>query len=274
MRTIKDVRSFWESHPLWSGESNFEPGTPAFFEEHRQVVVEDGYVGALDPRMFPAGDGRRKVLDLGCGPGLWTVEFWKRGCADLTAVDLTRNALDLARTRCRLYGVRCRFGQQNAERLAFRGGMFSHVNCQGVIHHTPDTEACVREIARVLAPEGTASISVYYRNALVRGWPWLHGIGKVLARMGAGLAGRGREGIFTIGNVDDLVRHYDGKDNPIGKAYARSQFVRMLTPFFRIEKLFLHFFPARSLPFRIPRRVHRVLDGALGFLIYASVRKR
>lgn len=136
-----------------------------------------------------------------------------------------------------------------------------------------DTEAAVAEIARVLKPGGTASVSVYYRNPILRLWPYLRWIGWPLAEFGAGLKGRGREGIFLEGNVDEIVRLYDGADNPIGKSYTRDQFVAMLGRHFEVRETYLHFFPARALPFRIPAKLHRWLDRHLGFMIYATVRK-
>jgi SAM-dependent methyltransferase len=180
----------------------------------------------------------------------------------------------LARRRCEIYEAKADFCQQNAERLAFSDGVFAHVNCIGVIHHTPNTEACLREIARVLDEDGTASISVYYRNIFLRAWPWFKGVGKLLTIMGAGMKGRGRENIFTIDDVNEIVRLYDGQDNPIGKAYTYEGFIQILTPYFYVEETYLYFFPARSLPIKLPQKIHRLLNNYVGFMICANVRKR
>lgn len=272
--TVEDVRAFWEAQPLWTGESRHAPGSPEFFAEHTRVIVEDGFAGRLDPRVFPRPGNREAVLDLGCGPGFWTVELARLGCGRVVGADLAENALALARRRCEIDGVVAEFSRQNAERLDFANASFSHVNCQGVIHHTPDTAACVREIARVLRPGGTASVSVYYRNFLLRWWPVLRPAGVVLARMGAGLKGRGRETLFVEKDADEIVRLYDGRANPVGKSYSRREFVALLAPHFVVEETFLHFFPGRALPFRLPPAAHRLLDRRAGFLIYAILTKR
>jgi SAM-dependent methyltransferase len=272
-KTLEDVRSFWEAKPLWTGESTHAPGTAAFFDEHRRVVLDDGFAGELDPRALPGAEHRRNVLDLGCGPGFWTVELARAGCAKITACDLTDAALALAATRCRLFGVDATFRRENAESLSFADAEFAHVNCQGVIHHTPRTEVCVREIARVLETGGTASLSVYYQNAILRLWPLLRWPGALVAA-NVHLSGRGREGLLRIKDVNEFVRQYDGVDNPIGKAYSRQAFVAMLEPFFEVHETFVHYFPARALPFRLPRRVHSWLDRTLGFMIYARLTKR
>ena len=270
---IDKVREFWEARPLWTGESNYRPGTKEFFEEHLRVVTEDGYAGKLDERIFPNIPKKSKVLDLGCGPGLWIVEFARRGYEDITGVDLTKSGVSLARKRCGVYEVKAEFSQQNAERLGFLEAAFSHVNCQGVIHHTPDAKACIEEIARVLSKNGTASISVYYRNFFLRTWFLWKWPARLLAKMGARLLGRGRENIYKLKDIDEIVRVYDGNENPIGKSYTRKKFVQMLEPYFDILQTYLHYFPARTLPFRLPKIIHKFLDRHAGFLICARVKK-
>jgi 2-polyprenyl-3-methyl-5-hydroxy-6-metoxy-1,4-benzoquinol methylase len=278
MKTELDkVKHFWENNPLWSGESEFESGTKEFFEEHRQIYYEDCFAGRFDPRFLPASGSSPKkdvsILDLGCGIGFWTVEFGLKGYLNITAADLTENALELTRRRCDLYNIKVELSQQNAEELTFLDESFDHVNCQGVIHHTPKTESAIKEIARVLKPGATASISVYYNNFILKTWPKLSWIGVLLNKLGGGMKGRGRNGIFKIKNVEEIVRLYDGIDNPIGKSYSRKQFIDMLSPHFEVRETFLHFFPARALPIKIPNRIHRKLDKDLGFLIYATLMK-
>ena len=214
-----------------------------------------------------------KILDLGCGIGFWITEFALRGMQNLHAADLTQNALEITTKRLATYESTAVLSQQNAEQLTYDDSTFDHVNCQGVIHHTPDTDRTISEMARVLKSGGTASISVYYRNSILKLWPYLRWLGWPLAKLGGGLKGRGRENIFLEKDVDKIVRLYDGSENPIGKSYTKEQFLKMLQPHFIVDETYLHFFPARSLPFKLPKAVHRWLDRNLGFMIYASVRK-
>ena len=275
MKTIHDVKDFWETNPLWQGESQFKPGTDAYFEEHSQVYIEDCFAGELDPRTMPTKDHQGKVLDLGCGPGFWAVQLHNAGCREIVAADLTSNALQLVKQRCLHHKIdNAEFSQQNAESMTFEDATFDHVNCQGVIHHTPDTPATVAEIARVLKAGGTASVSVYYKNWFLRNWSWISWIGKVFSTVGAKLKGRGRESIFAQDEVNEIVRLYDGAENPIGKAYSEAEFNELLSPHFEVKEFYLHFFPARTLPFPMPGFIHRYLDKNFGFLIYATVVKK
>lgn len=276
MTSLETVRSFWNDNPLWTGESDFEPGSLEFFDEHRAVYIDDCFAGSFDVRFYPPPrvNGQKvEILDLGCGIGFWATEFAMRGLANIHAADLTENALRLTEERLLAYGLTADTSIQNAESLSFSDGAFGHINCQGVIHHTPNTERAVAEIARVLRPGGTASVSVYYRNPILRSWPVIRLLGWPLAVLGGGLKGRGRENIFLEKNADEIVRLYDGSDNPIGKSYTEKQFVAMLSEYFIVEETFLHFFPARALPFKIPKALHRWLDRHFGFMLYASLKK-
>lgn len=272
-KTINDVKSFWEDAPLFTGESNSPPGSKEYFEEHRNVYEQDCFAGRIDSRIFPECQNKDNVLDLGCGPGFWTIELSRNGAEMITAADLTQNAILLTKKRAAIYGFEIITSLQNAENILFEDGSFSHVNCQGVIHHTPNTEACVSEIARILRPNGSALISVYYKNIFLRCWPIFKYIGKVLSIFGAGMSGRGRESIYATDDSTEIVRLYDGKKNPIGKAYSKDEFTQMLSRHFKVEQVFYHFFPARSLPIRIHSRLHRFLDEKFGFMIFAKCKK-
>lgn len=273
---IKEVKLFWQENPLWTGESNFETGSFEFFEEHREIYLKDCFAGNFDLRFLPPpriSGQEMRVLDLGCGIGFWTVELAMRGIRNIVAADLTQIALEITRLRCEKFDVRADFKEENAEALSFSDDTFDHVNCQGVIHHTPDTQKAISEIARVLKPGGTASISVYYRNFVLRSWPYLRWVGKLLYLLGSRMKGRGRDNIFIQSDVNEIVRMYDGVNNPIGKSYTENEFVDLLSPFFDVNEIYFHFFPARALFIKLPKKFHRILDQKLPFMIYANVKK-
>lgn len=274
--SIEEVKSFWESNPLFTGESEHLPGSRAFFDEHVQTYYDDVFAGKFEIAEFiPEHLGDKEVLDLGCGVGFWTIEIQKhRKTKAFYSGDLTQNALDITSKRLAIYGYDANLSIQNAEQLTYHDECFDHVNCQGVIHHTPNTDSCIAEIARVLKEDGTACISVYYKNWFIRNWSSLSWIGKLLNRKGAGLKGRGREDIFGNEDTDEITRLYDGEDNPIGKSYSRQVFRSMLAPYFNVEKEFLYFFPARALPFSIPSFLHRFLAKQFGFMIHYNLKKK
>jgi SAM-dependent methyltransferase len=101
----------------------------------------------------------KRVLDAGCGPGLYAQELLARG-ADLVGVDASAAMVDLARTRL---GDRARVLQADlGEPLPFPDASFDLVVCALVIHHLDDRGACLGEFFRVLAPGGRAVVSTQH----------------------------------------------------------------------------------------------------------------
>jgi ubiquinone/menaquinone biosynthesis C-methylase UbiE len=74
----------------------------------------------------------------------------------VTAVDLTENALRVAKEFAALRDVSIDFRLGNAEGLEFPDGEFDAVYSFGVLRHTPDIKRSIAEVRRVLRPGGTA----------------------------------------------------------------------------------------------------------------------
>lgn len=275
-KSIEQVKDFWENNPLFSGESKFSPGTKEFFEDHKQVYYDDVFAGNFPEELvIPNLKEGDKALDLGCGVGFWVIEIKSRNVeSEMYGADLTQNALDITKKRLDIYNLTADLSLQNAENLNFDNDFFNHVNCQGVIHHTPNTQKAMDEIARVLKSGGSAYMSVYYKNFFVRSWKYIYPIGKLLTKLGAGFKGRGRESIFAEKDTDSITRLYDGSDNPIGKAYSKQEVREMVDKYFVIDKMFLNFFPARTLPFPVPKFLHSFLSKYFGFMIHYNLTKK
>jgi hypothetical protein len=102
-----------------------------------------------------------------------------------------------------------------------------------------------------------------------RAWPYAPWLGSLVR---VGLPGRGREAISGLSSSDEIVRHYDGASNPIGRAYDRETFRRLLAPL-EVREFFYHLFPMRALGVSLPRPLHRSIQQALPFMIVANARK-
>ena len=94
------------------------------------------------------------ILDYGCGPGNDLTGFAiHTGARRLIGIDVSETALDLARAALALHGVAraassCRSGADgDADDPARRTTASTHVNCQGVLHHTSHPDAILAEFA-------------------------------------------------------------------------------------------------------------------------------
>ena len=101
-----------------------------------------------------------------------TASSWRSGASQVTAVDLTENALAVAKQFAAHRGVTIDFQLGNAEGLDFPDESFDAVYSFGVLHHTPDIKRSVAEVHRVLRPGGTAYVMLYHRDSLVNLVHW------------------------------------------------------------------------------------------------------
>ena len=132
----------------WSSE-NFDTWKNLYVSEYaRGFYVVDTlakYVG-----FDPAG---ARVLDIGCGDAGVVIAFAERGsrCA---GIELDEKSLARARIRAEEHGVPIDLRKGVAEDLPWPDGSFDLVILDNVLEHVADREQTLREIHRVLAPNG------------------------------------------------------------------------------------------------------------------------
>jgi ubiquinone/menaquinone biosynthesis C-methylase UbiE len=105
-----------------------------------------------------------RVLDVGCGQGIDLMRYASAG-AHATGIDLTPRHVMLARQHLAAMELDVAVLSGDAESMPFAAESFERVSSNGVLHHTPDMPAALREIRRVLVPGGEARVIVYNRNS-------------------------------------------------------------------------------------------------------------
>jgi len=269
-----EIKAFWESKPLFAGEVDLDPFSPEFIDAHENVYKQDVFAGRGFPDHYFPFDPGSSVLDIGCGPGIWTRELCRRGFK-VTAIDLTSTAVEITRASLahRVYQARVQVG--DAEQLPFPDASFDGAVSHGAIHHTPNTERCVKEISRVLRPGGIAVVSVYYRNLVLRS-PFLTRVTSLLLKRWVGLPGRGRGQMLESGDSEEIIRLYDGADNPLGKAFTRAELVRMFhAASMQVAHVDRYYFPRRAFGRLAPLLApfHGTASSRLGLMITVCARK-
>jgi len=281
------VRAFWQAHPCGTKFSDAEIGTRDFFEriEAHRYAKEWHIPAAAD---FASARGLR-VLEIGCGIGTDGARFAEAG-ALYTGVDLTEAAIELARERFELSGLKGEFRIADAEKLDFPDVSFDLVYSHGVLHHTPDIAAAVGEIHRVLKPGGRAIVMLYHRGS----YNYRVGI-RVLRRAGARLL-KSESGIKFVSlatgePVDSLREHAallkasrnghlssdellnqstDGAGNPLARVYSRRE-ARELFKDFRKVELRTYFLNKRFIPIignLLPRSIESTLASRWGWHLW------
>jgi ubiquinone/menaquinone biosynthesis C-methylase UbiE len=220
--TIAAIGTYWNEH-IHDLEIATEPvGSAGFFhelDEYRfdklrylpQVVDFSGYQG-------------KRLLEVGCGAGIDLVRF-ARGGAIVTGVDLAQVSIDLAQKNFAQNGLEGDLRVMDGEALVFPDNSFDVVYGHGVLQYTADASQMVREMHRVLKPDGEAIFMVYNK------YSWLNALSKLM-------------------KVD--LEH---EDAPVLNKYSIGEFKTMLRPFAQV----------RIVPERFPveSRLHHGLKAAL-----------
>lgn len=251
------VRDFWNKTLCGSrlGDApKCKLGSREFFEaleRHRRR-----FHPFLEPMVdFNASQGK-KVLEIGCGLGTDSVSFAKAG-ADVTAIDLAPDAVKLTQEHLEFAGVRGNVMVADAENLPFRDRAFDIVYSFGVLHHTPDIEKAVKEIHRVLKPNGRVILMLYHKHSRAY---YL----RILLLNGI-LKGY----LFSMSRQDVLNRSTDGPDNPISRVYTRKT-ARELLKGFDCEVMKATYFHYSTVNF--PLFLRRIVD-VFGFYLMVKARK-
>ncbi|NUT35271.1 MAG: class I SAM-dependent methyltransferase [Hamadaea sp.] len=150
-----------------------------FDELYRQTAASGGppwEIGRPQPALTQVVDGQARgprVLDVGCGTGDLAIAFARRGY-DVTAVDISRVAIDAARHKAAADGLDVRFEVQDATRLALAGAPFDSVVDSGLLHILDrqggqDAERYLALLPRLAAPGATVFVLAVGFDA-AQGW--------------------------------------------------------------------------------------------------------
>ncbi|MGZ3663046.1 MAG: class I SAM-dependent methyltransferase [Ktedonobacterales bacterium] len=145
-------------------------------EWERLVQPTDGAVEySVNRRLLAAHlPSTGRVLDLGGGPGRYTIWLAQRGYT-VTLVDLSPNLLAIAREQIAQAGVADQVEaivEADACDLSrWDDGSFAAVLCLGPFYHLPeaaDRARAASELARVLQPGGVAAVALMPRLSFIR----------------------------------------------------------------------------------------------------------
>lgn len=176
--SVEQVRSYWDQRPCNVRHSPKATGTREYFDEveTRKYFVEPHILRFAE---FERWRGKR-VLEIGCGIGTDTTNFARHG-AKVTAVDLSPQSLELAKTRINLYGfsAQVQFYCGSAEELTrfLPVEPYDLIYSFGVVHHTPHPERVMEQMRHYARPGTVVKLMVYYRHSWKVFWI-LMGYGK------------------------------------------------------------------------------------------------
>ena len=162
----------------------------------------------------------KRVLDLGCGSGIDSVEFARNG-ALVISVDFTDRAIMLTEKLFKENRLSGKVVKADILNLPFDNDTFDLVYSFGVLHHIPDIERALSEISRVLKPHGELSIMLYNKDSILYGYSiiYLRGV---------------RGGLLSGSSQEELVSRFSERNEgcPYTKAYTKDEVKKLFSNYF------------------------------------------
>jgi ubiquinone/menaquinone biosynthesis C-methylase UbiE len=203
----------WTNRPC--GPSvDAEPGSRAYAEQ--LIAGRREYAPWMAAALDYNGAAGLEVLDVGCGQGIDLCRY-AQAEATVIGIDLTPRHLELARQNLEALGLEATLVEGDAEQLPFPDASFDRVSSNGVLHHTPDMAAALRELRRVLRPTGRATVIVYNRDSI---YFWVEQILRRGILEGGLLRRRGLRRLLA--DVEE------GKGEPLVLVYSRRGLAKMM----------------------------------------------
>jgi ubiquinone/menaquinone biosynthesis C-methylase UbiE len=272
-------RAWWETTPMrydWREEIDFPRGSIEYFQEidRRFLSSVRSYMPWRNIPFEPIIPFEKlrdyDVLEIGIDQGTHA-QLLASHCRSFVGIDLTRHATLMTARRLRQMGLSGVIAQIDAERMAFADASFDYIWSWGVIHHSADTQRVLREMHRVLRPNGTCTIMVYYRS-----WWHFYFCGFLRGVFQNQFRKRGSLHHVTQGATDGAIARY----------YSESDWRELIRGLFHVEAVRIFGLKAEILPMPrswlktvlesfIPNGIARCLTNRLrmGSFLVAQMRK-
>ena len=148
-------------------------------------VVEDDKITAQEVDIFTNILKLKpdySILDLCCGQGRHTIEFFNRGFKNIEGLDRSHYLIQRAKSRIKKKGYSIKFKEGDARKLPYKNDAFDVVlilgNSFGYFETVQDDIRVLKEVFRVLKPWGKLLIDVtdgefLRENYQPRSWEWI-----------------------------------------------------------------------------------------------------
>ena len=111
----------------------------------------------------------KRVLDLGCGTGEYTLWYAANGAKEVVGVDLSDGSLAIANKKKEESGLQnVTFIKKDILELDFPDHSFDYSYSVGVLHHTGNPDKGFQHLCRVTKPGGIVVVSLYNKYSRIR----------------------------------------------------------------------------------------------------------
>lgn len=146
---LKDIKRFYDEAALLYHHER--TGQGRLFNEYIEMPATKALIEEKTLR-------RKRVLDIGCGTGIYSKYFLERG-AHVTALDISENMLDMTRQHCQGFEKRLTLVRGSFERSAFNENSFDLVLGSFMLGYFRNLDTVYKKIHATLKPGGRSILS-------------------------------------------------------------------------------------------------------------------
>lgn len=137
------------------------------FEE--EILNNESYkliTGRLNQTIVKNYIRGKRVLDMGCGSGRYSIALSMIGAKEVVAVDYQEKSFQNAKKFCQSKRLNVQFREANCLKLPFKRESFDFVFSNGVLHHTRSIKNGLSELERVLKRGGKSFLYIYAKGGI------------------------------------------------------------------------------------------------------------
>ncbi len=224
-------RAWWQSH-LMRYDWRSEVGVPKDSQEFYQEIDRRFFMmlqNVMPWKKLPFESlidyeslHDKNVLEIGVGAGSHA-QLLAPHSKTFHGIDITDAAIEITRKRFELFNIDGVIETMDAERMSYPDASFDLVWSWGVIHHSANTRAVLKEIYRVLKPGGTAITMVYHR-----GWYNYYFVGGVVRGILSG-------GFFKHRSIHKIIQQ--STDGALARYYTIKEWKKMVGENFTVRRI-------------------------------------
>lgn len=109
-------------------------------------------------KIKPSLPAHGNILEVAPGPGFLSIEFARLGKYKVTALEISQTFIEIARENARNADVNVEFRHGNASEMPFADNTFDFIICVAAFKNFSQPVEAIREMYRVLKPNGKACI--------------------------------------------------------------------------------------------------------------------
>ena len=150
MNLLEEIQHYWNNR--YSGYSKVN-------QKELEGIQRERWKKQFE-RLFPSNKNL-KVLDLGTGPGFFTIILEELGYTTITGIDVSEKMLEVARENIKTYGKKnssIQLIQMDAQKLEFNSESFDIIVSRNLTWNLEKPQQAYSEWLRVLKPNGALFI--------------------------------------------------------------------------------------------------------------------